>query len=154
MPTITKIKIIDNKEIRALIDELYDKAKQEQVAVWALILTKRILVLADIDYHTCEVIKEGFDINEQWQRGNAKVHDIRQAGFKVHKLAREQDNEVKKTALRVAGQAIATGHMKEHAMVASDYAIRTINLIDGNMDAVTSEREQQLSDLKRILGLV
>jgi hypothetical protein len=66
----------------------------------------------------------------------------KQTGFKIHKIARKCDSEIKKIALRVTGQAVASGHMKEHAMVASDYAVKTMGLISSNdMDAITSERE-------------
>ena len=57
--------------------------------------------------------------------------------FDENKVARECDSEIKKTALRVVGQAVASGHMKEHAMVASDYASKTIGLISSNnMDEI------------------
>jgi hypothetical protein len=80
------------------------------------------------------------------------MHDVRQAGFKIHKIARECDSEIKKTALRVVGQAVGSGHMKEHAMVASDYAIKTIGLINSNnMEAITLEREWQLNEIKKFL---
>ena len=78
------------------------------------------------------------------------MHDVRQAGFKIHKVARESDSDIKKTALRVVGQAVGSGHMREHAMVASDYTIKAINLIKPNdFDAITKEREWQLNELKK-----
>nr|WP_251006159.1 hypothetical protein [Carnobacterium sp. ISL-102] len=41
--------------------------------------------------------------------------------------------------------------MREHAMVASDYAVKTIGLLNSNnINAVTHEREFQLNELKRI----
>lgn len=73
-----------------------------------------------------------FNVNELWQVGKTRMHDVRQAGFKIHTLARECEGEIKKTALRVAGQAVGSGHMREHAMVASDYAIKTIDLTSSN----------------------
>lgn len=95
-----------------------------------------------------EIIKRGFTTNEAWQKGEARMHDVRQAGFKIHALAREQTNEVNKTVLRVIGQAIGTGHMREHAMVASDYAIKVINLISpDNQQAVVEERKWQIKSL-------
>jgi hypothetical protein len=60
------------------------------------------------------------------------MHDVRQAGFKIHKLARESEDELIQIALRVAGQSIATAHMEEHAMLASDYAVKVINLLYPN----------------------
>ena len=73
-------------------------------------------------------------------------------GFKIHKLARlYNDNEVKKYALRVVGQAVSSGHMKEHAIVASDYAIKFINIMYHNdLEKVTAERNWQLRKLNEI----
>ena len=152
MTTKVKIKIKDNSELREKIDELYEKISQVDLAKWSLLMAKHILVIADIDYNLIDAIVDGFMVNELWQTGNARMHDVRQAGFKIHKIARECESEIKKTAFRVTGQAVASGHMREHAMVASDYAIKTIGLISSNdIDAITFEREWQLNELKKFL---
>ena len=126
MSTKVKIKIKDNNELRKEIDELYENVDQIYLAKWSLSMAKHILQIIDIDYESIDEIVEGFKVNELWQVKKARMHDVRQAAFKIHKIARECDSEIKKTALRVAGQAVASGHMKEHAMVASDYAVKTI----------------------------
>lgn len=150
MATKVKIKIEDNSKLRMKIDELYKKTNQVELAKWSLIIAKHILDMAGMDYHSAEEIVNGFEINEMWQVGKARMHDIRQAAFQIHKLARESSSEINKTALRVAGHAVASGHMKEHAMVASDYAIKVINMLYTNdFDAVTKEREWQLKELRK-----
>lgn len=54
-------------------------------------------------------------------------------------------------ALRVAGHAVAAAHMREHAIVASDYAIKVISLLDpGCLKAVRKERLWQIYHLKEI----
>ena len=152
MTTKVKIKIKDNSELREKIDELYEKISQVDLAKWSLLMAKHILDIADIDYNLIDAIVDGFMVNELWQTGNARMHDVRQAGLKIHKIARECESEIKKTAFRVTGQAVASGHMREHAMVASDYAIKTIGLISSNdIDAITFEREWQLNELKKFL---
>jgi len=152
MTTKVKIKIIDNSELREKIDELYEKISQVNLAKWSLLMAKHILDIADIDYNSIDAIVDGFMVNELWQTGNARMHDVRQAGLKIHKIARECNSEIKKTAFRVTGQAVASGHMREHAMVASDYAIKTIGLISSNdIDAITFEREWQFNELKKFL---
>ena len=151
MPTKPKIKIVDNNQLRAEIDELYEKTSQIDLAKWSLSIAKHILDIVGIDYNLIADIADGFQINELWQLDKAGMHDVRQAGFKIHKLARECDDEIRKTALRVAGQAVGSGHMREHALVASDYAVKTIGLLNSNnINAVTHEREWQLNELKRI----
>lgn len=150
MPTKAKIKVADNGELRADLDELYEKTSQVDLAKWSLLLAKHILGIAGIDYTSIVEIVDGFRVNEQWQTGEARMHDVRQAGFKIHQLARGCDSEVKKAALRAAGQAVASGHMREHAIVASDYAVKTVGLISSNdPGAITREREWQLSELKK-----
>lgn len=152
MSTKVKIKIKDNSQLRKEIDELYENMDQISLAKWSLAIAKHILKTVDIDYKTIDEIVEGFKINELWQVKEARMHDVRQAGFKIHKIARECDCEIKKTALRVVGQAVGSGHMREHAMVASDYAIKTIGLINSNnMEAITLEREWQLNEIKKFL---
>ncbi len=91
------------------------------------------------------IIKAGYDVNESWQKGNARIHDVRQAGFKIHQLAKSSQDIVVQTALRVVGQAVVTGHMREHAMVSSDYAVKVINLLFPNdINAVRQERFWQI----------
>lgn len=142
MPTKVKIKIKDNNELRAEIDTLYEKINQEDLLKWSLVVAKHILDIVGIEYSSIDEIVEGFKVNELWQKGNARMHDVRQASFKIHKIARECNSEIKKTAVRVAGQAVASGHMREHAMVTSDYAIKTIGLISSSsVEAITTERE-------------
>ena len=152
MATKVKIKIKDDIVLRKQIDEIYDKMDQISLARWSLSIAKHILKTVEIDYKEIDEIAEGFKINELWQVKEARMHDVRQAGFKIHKIARESDSEIKKTAFRVVGQAVASGHMKEHAMVASDYAVKTIGLINSNdMEAITLEREWQLKEIKKCL---
>ena len=152
MPTKAKIKIIDNTELRKEIDEIYEKMDQINIAKWSLSMAKHILEIVNIDYNSINEIKEGFRINELWQIEKARIHDVRQAGFKIHKIARESDLEINKTALRVVGQAVASGHMREHAMVASDYAVKTIGLISfNNLELITLERQWQLNEIKKFL---
>ena len=140
MPTKVKIKIEDNSELRTKIDELYEKTNQVDLAKWSLLMAKHVSDIVDINYHSLEEIVNGFKVNELWQMGEARMYDVIQAGFKIHKVARESDSDIKKIALRVVGQAVGSGHMKEHAMVASDYAIKVINMISPNdFDAITKE---------------
>jgi len=126
--TVRKIKIIDN-EIRNEIDKLYEKQEQIILAKWSLEMAKHIVEITNFDINKYPEIQEGFNINEQWQNGNTRMHDVRQIGFKIHKIAREQKNELNKNIIRVIGQAVASGHMREHSMVTSDYAIKVINLL-------------------------
>lgn len=146
--TFRKIKIIDNDIIRNKIDQLYEKQEQIILAKWSLEMAKHIIEITNFDINKYPEIQEGFNINEQWQNGNARMHDVRQIGFKIHKIAREQKNELNKNIIRVIGQAVASGHMREHSMITSDYSIKVINLLyNDDIEKIKEERIRQLEKL-------
>jgi len=150
MATKTKIKIIDNKSLRAEIDELYEQTNHINLAKWAIKCAKHILLLTELEKIDISLIDYGFKINELWQTGNASVHEVRQAGFKIHEVARLSKIELEKNAFRTVGQAVSVGHMKEHAMVCSDYAIKTIQLaFPDQMNKISQERQWQFDELKK-----
>ncbi|MDE6584164.1 MAG: hypothetical protein K2K15_02060 [Anaeroplasmataceae bacterium] len=147
--TIKKIKIVDNDELRNEIDKIYSSQNQISLAKWSLELAKHIIELTHFDTNEYPEIQEGFNINELWQKGKAKMHEVRQSSFKIHRIAREQSDELLKTIFRFIGHAVASGHMKEHSMVASDYAVKVINLLYNNdLEKVKEERTWQLDKLK------
>lgn len=150
--TIRKIKIVDNDEIRNKIDKIYEEQNQVILAKWSLEMAKHIIEITNLDINKYPEINEGFKINELWQNNQARMFDVRQVGFKIHRIAREQNDEVIKNVFRVIGQAIGSGHMKEHSMVASDYAIKVINLMySNNIDKVNKERNWQLKKLIELI---
>jgi hypothetical protein len=150
--TKAKIKIIDNSELRAEIDQLADSLSQVDLAQWAILCAKHVLLYSESEFPANEAIANGFRINDLWQNGQATVHQVRQASFKIHEIARQCQSKVAKSAIRAAGQAVGVGHMREHAMVASDYAIKTIQLAFANdLDKITEERQWQLNQLKQFL---
>ena len=111
MPTKVKIRLIDNSELRMKIDEAYEKVSQVDLAKWSLLMAKHIFNIAHIDYKLIDAIVDGFMVNELWQTGKARMYDVRQAGFKIHKVARECESEIKRTSFRVAGQEIGRAHV-------------------------------------------
>lgn len=144
IPTRVKITIDDDSAGRAALDALYEGASQVALCRYALRLAAHIMETAGYDDPHNPAITTGFAINRQWQAGAARMHDVRQAGFAVHKLARQAPDELTTGVLRVVGQAIGTGHMPEHAMVASDYAIKAINLLHPGDRAAARERQWQV----------
>jgi hypothetical protein len=150
MATRVKIKIDDKSSLREELDAICEEKTQAQLAQWALQLAKHILVLFDYNIASDEIIQNGFSVNEAWQKGEARMYDVRQAGFKVHQLAKDCSDKGIQAAFRVAGQAIGTGHMREHAMVASDYAVKAINIkFPNDKEAVTRERYWQIETLRK-----
>ncbi len=152
--TVRKIKIIDDDIIRNKIDQLYEKQEQIILAKWSLEMAKHIIEITNFDISKYSEIEEGFKINELWQNGKVRMYDVRQIGFKIHKTARIQQNELDKNIVRVIGQAVASGHMREHSMVTSDYAIKVINILYNNdTEKIKEERVWQLEKLTELSSI-
>lgn len=151
MSTKVKIKILDDVALRTVLDGKYETASQIKMCKYALALAKHILEVVQYEDIDNVIIQDGFKTNKEWQRGNARMHDVRQVGFRIHQLAKECNNLLIQSALRVVGQAVATGHMKEHAMVASDYAVKVINIkYPNDLKAVQQERKWQIDTINSI----
>lgn len=152
MPSDVKLKIDDIPRLRKKLDDLCDNANQAVLAKWSVILAKHILDFAQYDYSSDEIILAGFAVNEAWQNGSASVGDVRKAAFKVHELAKKSEDKLIKAALRVAGHAVATAHMKDHAIVASDYAIKAVNIkFPEDNFSVKQERKWQINTLRVLI---
>lgn len=112
-----------------MIDDEYEKSSQIKLCKYALLLATHILTTIKYNDMDNSIIKTGYAVNERWQKGNARMYDVRQAGFQIHQLAKNSQDIITQIALRVVGQAVAAGHMREYAMIASDYAIKVTNLL-------------------------
>ncbi len=122
--TVRKIKNIDNNKIRKEIDQLYENQEQTILEKWSLKIARHIIEITNYDISKYPEIEEGFNINELWQDKNI---------------------------VRVIGQAVASGHMKEHSMVTSDYAIKVINILyNDDAEKIKEERNWQLNQLIKL----
>lgn len=149
MSTNNKVKVTDDFSLRTKIEKAYKDMTPSNQAKWAISIAKRILHTVKIDYKEISEVVDGFNLSKKWQLKKASIEDVRQASFKIHTVARKYKKEVEMTALRVAGHAVATAYMSEHALVASDLAINVISMIaDGSMDSISNERKWQLDEIK------
>lgn len=153
IPSPNKVKIVDASDKRTELEEALTTLTQAELAKWALLNAESFI--SDIDINDSEkqtdIIQASkakllIRINSQ-----ASAYEIRQAGFLANTLAKEAVSDISKFAGRVFAQAIATGHMRGHAIVSADYAIKVINLkYPKDMDKVIEEREHQLQLVKEI----
>ena len=143
--SVPAIKISDDCLLRNEIVEMYKKKNHNQVNLWAIEILNHVLTLTKINHYDEELIQNGIEICKKWRTETVRAHDIRKIGFEIHRLAKAENDEIKRVALRTIGQAIGSAHMKEHGLVASDYHVKLVNLIS-NSDkySIKSTRELQL----------
>ena len=145
-----KIRIADDAEQRNRLCRLLVAQNQHDLATWAMQCVQHILPLLP-NAVEADAVHDAFDLLKRWQNGQADVTQLRQTGFALHKLAKEQKNPVATAVLRAAGQAVGVGHMKEHAPVCGDYAVKAVGLANGqNPQTVSQERQWQLEQLQQI----
>ena len=98
-----------------------------------------------------ETVESCFSVCRAWQEGGAKFQEARQVAFALHRLAREETDPVYVLVYRTLGQIAATPHVKRHALVASDYAVKLVNrMFPGDLEKVREMRETQIFLLEQV----
>lgn len=126
-----KIKINDHDDLRYVLEETLHQLDHKRLALRALSYAKDYLKHVDIGdlENKDKILKETEAVLMKRVKGNLSTYELRQAGFLANTLAKKSKNDVSKYAARVYAQGIATGHMRAHAIVSSDYSIKVINLL-------------------------
>ncbi|WP_219220857.1 putative immunity protein [Paenibacillus sp. S150] len=147
-----KIKILDNHVLRNKIEEELEKLPQKLLAQWALKVAAPYLECLDNHLKDDPRINLGIETLENRLKGKIRAYDLRKVGFTVNELAKESKTDVSKYSARSFAQAVATGHMRGHAMVSSDCAIKAVNTLTNNsIEASTKERKRQLKLIDALL---
>ena len=142
-------KLDDIPELKEELITIYETKSHQDVSRYSLLLAEHILTLTNMP--TNETIDACFTVSRAWQKGEAKFQEARQVAFALHRLAREEADPVRVKVYRTLGQVAATPHVKRHALVASDYAIKLINLLyPKDLDEVRKEREAQILMMQRV----
>ncbi len=155
LPTSYKIKIRDNYSKRCDLEAALEKLPQKYLALWAIQNAKNFIQYVDIDDDEQKnfIVTKTLGIFEKRINNEINAYELRNAGFLANTLAQKSVNELSKFASRVFAQAIATGHMRGHAIVSSDYSIKVMNLLSPNDDIlITKEREKQIELTAEIIS--
>jgi hypothetical protein len=141
-------KIDDIPDLRIELEKIFDSKSHEEMVKYSILLGQHILKITNTE--PCNEIIEGFNIIKKWQdgvtgKGFAKFQGARNIADKLLKLARDEKDPIKEKVFRVMAQVTNTPHVKNHALWASDYAIKLINkMYPNNFDEVTRERKIQI----------
>ncbi|KAA6301862.1 MAG: hypothetical protein EZS26_002025 [Candidatus Ordinivivax streblomastigis] len=144
-------KMDDIPELKEKLIEAFDAKSHDHKAIsrYSLLLATHILDLTGIQKDNS--IEEVFAVNEKWQEGKVKFQDARNVAGMILDFAREEKDPVREKVLRVMAQVANTPHVKRHALIASDYAIKLINLLHPkNFEEVKKEREIQIALMETV----
>ena len=121
---------------------------QKQLAQWAMEHATRFMDLIDIgdENKKQQILTQVQEVFEERIAGKVSACKLRQAGFLAQQLSQQAKSPVSKYAARVFAQAVATAHMRGHAIVSADYAVKVVNLLSpADIVAVRKEREKQMA---------
>ncbi len=141
----------DLPELKERLIEAFDEKAPDHRAIsrYSLLLAAHVLDMTGTARD--DAIEACFTVNLRWQQGEAKFQDARDVAGDLLCLARDEKDPVRVKVLRVLAQAAATPHVKRHALIASDYAVKLVNVMHpGDMDAVRRERETQIALMKSV----
>ena len=142
-------KLDDIPELKEQLISIYETKSHKDVSRYSLLLAEHVLTLTSMPAN--ETIDACFTVSRAWQRGEARFQEARQVAFALHRLAREETDPVRVKVYRTLGQIAATPHVKRHALVASDYAVKLINLMyPKDLNAVRKEREAQIAFMQSV----
>jgi hypothetical protein len=141
----------------ARIASLAIKTDKKILARWAIDCARRILPYFEEKYPQDRRPREALRVLRKWiATGVFKMAVIRKASLDSHAAAREvrEDNPAR-SAARACGQAVATAHVKTHALGSSIYALQAVyrDAEANNTDAqkaVTKEKDWQYKHLVKL----
>jgi hypothetical protein len=144
-------KIDDIPELKEKLIAAFDAKANDHRAIsrYSVLLAAHVLDLTGTPRD--DAIEECFTVNEKWREGNVRFQAARNTGGMMLRLAREEKDPVRVKVLRVMAQVALTPHVKRHALIASDYAIKLINVLHPkNFDEVRKEREIQIALMESV----
>ena len=141
-------KIDDIPDLRIELENIFNKKSHEEMVKYSVLLGQHILKITNTEL--CNEIAECFDVIIKWQNGEtgkgfAKFQAARNVAYKLLKLAHNEKDPIKEKVYRIMAQVANTPHVKNHALWASDYAIKLVNkMYSNNLDEVKKERIIQI----------
>ena len=147
LPSPYKLKILDDGEKRLELELVLEELPQGKLARWAMKIASSFIALIDAEDESekQKILTQVRAIFRARLDGRASAYELRQAGFLANKLSQQAQSQIGKYAARVFAQAVATGHMRGHAIVSAYYAIKVRNLQSpDDMQRAVKERERQI----------
>lgn len=135
---------------------LLENTGHKTLAVWAIACVERVLPYFEHEFPEDQRPRQALATLQAWiETGLFSMADIRGASLAAHAAARAVgEDSAARSAARAAGQAVATAHVRTHAIGAANYAAQAIHRASSAAEAdaaVAREREwqyQRLLDLQ------
>lgn len=146
-----KIKINDQEELRTTLLEAFNKITHYQAVKWTKYLIDEVKDLCNFEKEVAKLIEQSLDYINKFSSQFNEFKAVRSLAFRIHALARQEESLKNTIGLRTVSQALSTIHAKDHAIIASDYLIKLINIIYPNdSETVRRIRLKQIEIIKKL----
>ncbi len=134
------------------IAEFARGVEHKALATWALDCAERVLGYFEERYPHDGRPRAAIETGREWVRtGVFRMAVIRKASLDAHAAARAvETDDVARSVARAAGQAVATAHVRTHALGAAAYAATVVRDLTDSNEAVEKERQWQYRHLVKI----
>jgi hypothetical protein len=120
-----------------------DMPRHRLLATWAADCAEHVLPLFDQEYPQDDRPRRAIETARAWARGEVTVGEARASALEAHAAARDAADDAARAAARAAGHAVATAHMADHALRATDYAVQAVQAsLDGRDAVMAADRER------------
>ena len=137
------------------LDELMNKTDHKTLAVWAIDCAERVMPYFENNYPFDTRPRTALQTLQTWiETGEFKMAVIRKASLDAHAAAREVGEDTPaRSAARAAGQAVATAHVRTHALGPSLYALQAIHRATPPEQADEAVKKERAWQYARLLEL-
>jgi hypothetical protein len=142
LPKVRDPRMVTIRRGGSLTDE-----DHRRLALWAALCAEHVLHLFEAEQPSDPRPRDAIEAARRWARGEVRMMDARARGGHAMGAARRLRGAARYAACS-AGQAACVGHVAEHDLGASAYAIRAVRAADpDDPDAGRVERDWQRSRL-------
>ncbi|MCB9458401.1 MAG: hypothetical protein H6670_02040 [Anaerolineaceae bacterium] len=139
------------------LDDLMAQADHRTLGIWARDCAERMMPYFEQTHPDDPRPRQALITLQSWiDTGEFSMKVIRKASLDSHAAARDvgTDNPAR-SAARAAGQAVATAHVRTHAVGPALYALQAIHRASGDEEAdeaITNERAWQFQRLVDLIA--
>lgn len=133
-----------------------EQASQRSLGLWAKQCAQRVLPYFEQAYPHDTRPRDALNTLQTWMdTGVFRMAVIRRASLDAHAAAREVGADTPaRSAARAAGQAVATAHVRTHAIGPALYALQAIHRDSRPQDAAAAIAKERDWQYQRLLELV
>jgi hypothetical protein len=139
-------------ELQALVD----RAGHRTLAVWAKACAERVLLFFEKARPGDPRPRAALQALQEWiEPGGFRMAVIRKASLDAHAAARDAGTGTPAcSAARAAGQAVATAHVRTHAIGAPQYTLQALDRAAAPADCAATLANERMWQLERLRELM